>query len=95
MGKEWRPSLWKDTSPSKAFKDSEKQCSMKAMSENNRKAKDCETLQKISQRNESSKGRKAYSTHDGGTSPDDIDDVSPDHLETLQKNFIGLSSSDK
>jgi len=93
-GKEWGPSVWKvmtSSSPSKAFKDSAKKSCVKAISEKNRKSKDSvkqlRRQKKISQKNESAKGRKAYSRHDDGFSPDSVDDVSPDHLETLKRGF--------
>ena len=91
MGKEWGPRLWKDmtnSSPQKAFRDVTQRSAKKVSSENRRKAQGLakqRRLRKISQKKESGKGRKAYSRHDGGISPDNIDDdVSPDHLEVLK-----------
>ena len=95
MGKEWGPRLWKDitnSSPNKAFKDVAQRSAKKVSSENKRKSKvtvkQQRRLRKISQKKESGKGRRAYSRHDGGISPDDIDnDISPDHLEALITGF--------
>ncbi len=92
-GKEWGPNLWKDmtnSSLSKAFEDTAKRSSMKSVCDKKRKAredvKQQRRIKKISKTNESAKGRKAYSRHDGGFSPDSLDDVSPDHLETLKRS---------
>ena len=64
---------------------------MKRISEKNRKAqenvKQQRWLKKISQKNQSGKSRKAYSWHDNRFIPDTVDDVSPDHLETLKRGY--------
>ncbi len=64
---------------------------MKRISEKNRKAqenvKQQRWLKKISQKNQSGKSRKAYSWHDNRFIPDTVDDVSPDHLETLKRKY--------
>ena len=45
-------------------------------------------MSKYSRNGESTEARKAYSRHDGGVSPDDIDDdISPGHLEELKRSF--------
>lgn len=95
MGKEWGPRLWKEMtnySPSKVFTDTAQRSAKKASSEKKRKATDevkqKRRLSKYSRNNESAQARKAYSRHDGGISPADVDnDVSPDHLEALKKGF--------
>ena len=95
MGKEWGPGLWKEmtnTSPSKVFSDAANRSAKKAKYEKTRKAKDevkrQRRMRKYSQKNDTAQSRKAYSRHDGGLSPDDVDDdISPEHLEELKKGY--------
>ena len=95
MGKEWGPTLWKEmtsSSPSKVFSNAVKQSAKKSSSEKKRKAKDevkqQRRMKKYSRNDKSAQARKAYSRHDGGLSPDEIDeDISLEHLEELKTGF--------
>ena len=80
-GKEWGPRLWKEMtnrSPSKVFSHAVQQSAKKASYEKKRKAtervKKQRRMRKYLRKNETAQARKAYSRHDGGLSPDDIDD---------------------
>ena len=44
-------------------------------------------MSKYSRTGESSEARKAYSRHDDGLLPEEIDDISPEHLKELKKSF--------
>ena len=94
-GKEWGPGLWKEMtnrSPSKVFSHAVQQSAKKASYEKKHKAtervKKQRRMRKYLQKNETAQARKAYSRHDGGRSPDDIDDdISPEHLAELKKGY--------
>ena len=94
-GKEWGPGLWKEMtnrSPSKVFSHAVQQSAKKASYEKKRKAtervKKQRRMRKYLRKNETAQARKAYSRHDGGLSPDDIDDdISPEHLAELKKGY--------
>lgn len=96
-GKKWGPGLWKEmtsSSPSKVFTDVAERSAKKANKEKKRKEKEVviqqRRLKKYSRNVETSEARKAYTRHDGGISPDDIDDdISPGHLEELKQSFYG------
>lgn len=79
-------------SPSKAFSDVAKRSAKKYSKEKKHKASDIvkkqRRLKKYSRNNNSVQAKKAYSRHDGGLTPDDVDDdISPEHLEGLKNGF--------
>ena len=60
--------------------------------EKERKAKDevkrQRRMRKYSKKDDSSQARLAYSRHDGGISPDELnEDISPEHLDELKQGF--------
>ena len=95
LGKEWGPSLWKqmtNSSPSKVFSDVTQRSAKKFSKEKERKAKDevkkQRRMRKYSKKDNSAQARQAYSRHDGGISPDEVnEDISPDHLDELKQGF--------
>ena len=79
-------------SPSKVFSHAVQQSAKKASYEKKHKAtervKKQRRMRKYLQKYETAQVRKAYSRHDGGLSPDDIDDdISPEHLAELKKGY--------
>ena len=95
LGKEWGPTLWKKmtgSSPSKVFSDVMQRSAKKSSKEKERKAKDevkrQRRMRKYSKKDNSAQARQAYSRHDGGISPDEVnEDISPEHLEELKQGF--------
>ena len=94
-GHEWGPRLWKEmagSSPSQVFRDTAERSAKKARKDKTRKSnetvKQQRRLRKYSRNSETIEARKAYSRHDGGSSPDDIDDdISSEHLEELKTSY--------
>lgn len=94
-GKQWAPEIWKEmtnSSPNQIFSDTVERSTKKFESDKKRKA-----TEKAKAKRRSSKyaridntvtALKAYSRHNGGVLPDEIDDdISPDFLEQLKKGF--------
>ncbi len=80
------------SSPNKVFTNSAEHSAKKVSKEKKRKAseevKQQRQKSKYSRTDESSEARKAYSRHDGGLLPDEVDDDnSPEHLEKLKKSY--------
>lgn len=95
VGKQWGPEIWKQMTssyPNPVFTDTAERSAKKLQADNKRKAtEEAKAKRRSSKYTRIDNGvaaRKAYSRHDGGVSPDEIDDdVSPDILEELKNGF--------
>ena len=95
IGKNWGPSAWKEmacSSPNKVFCNTAERSAKKASNEKKQKSteevKTRRRMSRYSRTGESSEARKAYSRHDDGLLPEEIDDdISPEHLEELKKSY--------
>ena len=95
IGRDWGSEVWKEmacSSPNKVFTNTAERSAKKASNKRKRKAteevKQQRRVRKYSRTGESTEARKAYSRHDSGTLPDEVDDdISPEHLEELKKSF--------
>ena len=95
LGKEWGPSLWKQmtrSSPCKVYSDAMQRSAKKYSKDKERKAKDevkqQRRIKKYSKKDDSTQARQAYSRHDGGISPNEVNkDISPEHLDELKQGF--------
>ncbi len=95
IGRKWGPGVWKKmtcSSPNKVFTNAAEHSAKKASKEKKRKAseevKQKRRKSKYSRTGESLEAQKAYSRHDSGLLPDEVDDdISPKHLEELKKSY--------
>ena len=96
MGKQWGPEIWEkmtNSIPNQVFSDTAERSAENLKRQNERKAKDevkaKRRRSKYARReNDTVAARKAYSRHDGGVLPNEIDDdVSPELLEKLKTGF--------
>ena len=95
LGKQWGPATWKEmtaSTPNKVFTDCAKRASDRLASDKQRKSRDDvkakRRTSKYSSTDDTKVARQAYSRHNGGVSPDEIDgDVPRDHLEQLKSGY--------
>ena len=94
IGKNWGPSAWKEmtgSSPNKVFCNTAERSQENKHEKKQKSTEEVKTRQrmsKYSRTGESSEARNAYSRHDDGLLPEEIDDdISPEHLEELKKSF--------
>ena len=90
MGKEWGPMCWESKTTSEPNQVFTCTSTTKRSAENVRKERKRKANEEVKQNGRARKyarngetiaARKAYNRHDGGVSPDDVDDdLSPQHL---------------
>ena len=95
LGKQWGPAIWEQMTafpPNQVFTDSAKSANERLAKDKERKGrvevKAKRRASKYTSTDDAKAARRAYSRHDGGISPDEIDnDVPQDHLEQLKSGF--------
>ncbi len=95
IGPNWGPQTWKtvtNSSPNKVYSDAASRSSVRVDADRKRKAtkeaKEKRRRSKYLRIDDSAAARSAYYRHDGGISPEQVDDDIPsDVLESLKKSF--------
>lgn len=94
-GKQWGPEVWGEMTnspPNEVFVDTAERSAKKLASDNKRKATDEAKAKrrqsKYTRIDDTLAARRAYSRHDDGVLPDEMDDdISPDLLEQLKQGY--------
>lgn len=95
LGKTWGPQVWEEMTKTKAnqiFIDVSQSFSDKTAKDRKRKAteraKQNRRKSKYTRTDNSQKARRAYTRHDGSTSPDEVvEEVSPEYLSELKSGY--------
>ncbi len=95
LGADWGPQIWKnmtDSSPNKVYTDVAGHLAETVKKDRERKnteaVKEKRRMNKYTTTDDTTAARSAYNRHDGGTSPDEVnDDILPEQLEQLKTGF--------
>ena len=94
LGPTWGPQVWKDVTgsePNAVLMNTAQKTADKLRQDRKRKqteeVKERRRQSKYMRVDDSADARKSYSRHDGGVEPDEVSDVSQEHLDSLKQRF--------